>query len=512
MLALFSLLRTFGTNRPNLAAFGSGALGVLAMPPFGLLPVLLLSLPALYWLLQNASTRQAFTRGFCFALGFHVLGLFWIASAMTVDLASFWWAIPLAVVALPAYFALYTGLSTAVYVLLKNNITEAARPLLLALLLMVAAIAQSRLFTGFEWNLYGQAWHHVLPVMQSLSLFGIHALTFLTLLLALIPVWLRARHIWPPVLLVLLFLALGLWGAARLQQHLTEYVPQVQLRLVQPNIPQELKWDAELRDQHFNTLLQLTDLSAALMPTHIIWPEAATPFMLNRAPDARLEIGLRTPSNGLSLIGTPWREDTPTGRIYYNSMAALDATGTIVARYDKAHLVPFGEYFPMRALLQSLGLNINAIAAGSADFTAGAGPRTLALAGLPPVSPLICYEIIFSGKVTDAERPQWLLNLTNDAWFGSTTGPHQHFAAARLRALEEGLPVVRVANTGITGIVDAYGRVLAATKLNQQVVLDHGLPQAADSPTFFSHYRFGPLLLLLFGSVLLLFAFCNKRR
>lgn len=503
---------TFLTSRPRIAALLLGASTAFAMPPFGLFPLLFITLPALFYLLADATPRQGFARGFLFAFGYHVLGLYWIASSMLVDVASFWWAIPLAVVALPAYFALYTGLAAATYTVVRNKFTTAGQPFILALVLMIAEIARCRLLTGFEWNLFGQTWDSVPAVLQSVSLFGIHALTFLTLLLTLAPVWWRAGNRRIAASMVLLFVLLGSWGAYRLFSHDTTYQPGIQLRLVQPNIPQDLKWDPALRDENFATTLAMADLSSNLRPSHIIWPEAAVPFMLNAAPDARLQIGLRTPGNGLSLVGTPWRDERPDGRVYHNSMVALNDTGTVVARFDKQHLVPFGEYFPFRALFKKYGFDVSAIAAGANDFTPGDGLRTLALPGLPAFSPLICYEVIFSGRVArDDTRPAWLLNITNDAWFGSTTGPYQHFAIARLRAIEEGVPLVRVANTGISGVIDAYGRVVAHTRLNERVALDHGLPQPTATATPFSTWRFLPLLILMVSALCVAVAFCKKQ-
>lgn len=490
----------------------AGAISAFAMPPFGIFPLLLVTFPVLFYLLADATIKQAAARGFLFALGYHVLGLFWIASAMLVDAAHFWWAIPLAVLALPAYFALYSALATATYAAIRNKFRNTAQPLLLALFLCIAEIARCRLLTGFEWNLFGQTWDSVPAVLQSASLVGIHALTLLTLLLAFAPVWWKNGARALALSFVLLFAVLAVWGGARMASNATSYQPGIQLRLVQPNIPQHLKWDPKRRDQNFETVLAMTDLSANLTPSHIIWPEAAVPFMLNTAPDARLQIGLRTPGNGLAIVGTPWRDDTPEGRVYHNSLVAINETGAVTARFDKQHLVPFGEYFPLRGFLKNLGFDVSAIAAGANDFTPGDGLQTLNLKGLPPVSPLICYEVIFSGRVArDDVRPAWLLNITNDAWFGSTTGPYQHFAIARLRAIEEGIPLVRVANTGISGIIDSYGRIVASTRLNEQVTLDHGLPVPAATPTLFSKWRFWPLLLLMLATLVAAVAFREKQ-
>ncbi|MBV9522638.1 MAG: apolipoprotein N-acyltransferase, partial [Alphaproteobacteria bacterium] len=225
---------------------------------------------------------------------------------------------------------------------------------------------------------------------------------------------------------------------------------------------------------------------AAQPATDIIWPEAAATFILNRDAAHRLAIAGIVPPGGLVLTGAIRTDPAPAPALrYWNSLLAIDGKGEIVADFDKAHLVPFGEYVPMRGILP-----IEKLTPGNVDFTAGPGPRTLDLPGLPPVGPDICYEIIFPHAVADErQRPQWLLNVTNDAWYGFTSGPFQHFAIARVRAVEEGLPLVRAANNGISGIVDAYGRVRVRLGLDAVGVLDGALPTALPAPTLYA--RFG---------------------
>jgi apolipoprotein N-acyltransferase len=269
-------------------------------------------------------------------------------------------------------------------------------------------------------------------------------------------------------------------------------VPGVRLRLVQANIDQRLKWEEAERVNTLRKYLALSSQPGAAPVTHIVWPETALPYFLATEPELLRIVAQVVPPGGLLLTGAV-RVDPPgalPSRVW-NSVHAIDARGRVVATFDKYHLVPFGEYVPLRGILP-----IDKITPGASDFSAGPGPATLALPGLPPASPLVCYEAIFPGAVTarGGQRPGWLLNVTNDAWFGDSAGPHQHFASARLRAVEEGLPLVRAANTGISAVIDPYGRVLASLPLGREGVLDAGLPDALAATPF---ARFGNAVLLV---------------
>ncbi|HEY0834998.1 MAG TPA: apolipoprotein N-acyltransferase, partial [Azospirillum sp.] len=295
-----------------------------------------------------------------------------------------------------------------------------------------------------------------------------------------------------------LFAGIGAWGAMRLAGAPADTVPGVRLRLIQAGIEQRYKWDPDARRQVFDSQLDLAAQpaadSAAGPVTHVIWPETAIPFFIEHDARSRQAVGAVTPSGGLTLTGAPRRVAGPDGQPrFYNSLLAIDAGGRVTAAFDKFHLVPFGEYMPLRSWLP-----VGAIAGYGSEFSAGPGPVTLPLAGLPPVSPLICYEVIFPGAVVDRDnRPQWMLNLTNDAWYGHTAGPHQHFAISRVRAVEEGLPLVRSAQTGISGVVDAHGRVTAELGLGARGVLDAALPVALSESTLYGRAGDGVLVVIL---------------
>jgi apolipoprotein N-acyltransferase len=263
-------------------------------------------------------------------------------------------------------------------------------------------------------------------------------------------------------------------------------VPDVRLRLVQPNVPQALKWDPEARERNLEELIDLTRSAGFETRTHTIWSETATAFPiwgdLPQLADRRRQIAAAIPTGGMLVTGAPRFARDAAGDIHaWNSLHALEGDATIAATYDKFHLVPFGEYVPLRDWLP-----VERIVPGGIDFSAGPGPQLLAIRGLPLASPLICYEIIFPGNVVPAGmRPGLLLNITNDSWFGQSAGPYQHFAATRLRAIEQGLPTIRAAGGGISAVLDAYGRPVAMLGLGQRGVLDAGLPVALP-PTLYA--------------------------
>jgi apolipoprotein N-acyltransferase len=483
--------------RSLLAAFLLGGFATLALPPAGFVPALWAAFPGLLWLLGGAATRRsAFALGWSFGFGHFLFGLYWISFALLTDIGRYWWLMPFATAGLPAVLAVYTGLSTMALHMLR--LEGLSRVLAFAVLWSAAEWLRGHLFTGFPWNLLGYSWTAVEPVLQSVSVIGIYGLGLLTAVAACLPALLgepsvpRRRGLAALAAGCALFAAIAAAGAVRLAQAPEAWVEGVRLRLVQANIDQRLKWAPEEREANFRRHLEMSAEPSGAPPTHVIWPETAVPYLVDRDMALRSAMAAVTPPGGLVVTGAPRAEDGPGARRFWNSMVVVDGSGAVRGTYDKAHLVPFGEYMPLRRWIP-----LPAVAAAGGDFSAGPGPRTVELPGLPPVSPLICYEVIFPGAVTGPqERPGWLLNLTNDAWYGETAGPHQHFAIARVRAVEEGLPLVRVANTGISGVVDPYGRVTARLDLGRSGVLDAGLPAVA-APTLYSRYRALPFVLML---------------
>lgn len=465
-----------------------GAVSALAFAPTNLVFLLWLCLPLLLRAVDDSTHwKQAFGRAWLFALGHFAVGFYWIACSMLVDPVHYAWMIPFAIGGLGAFLGLYIGLAGA--------LAWCVRPGWPRLLVFAGAWGAGEwlrgvVLTGFPWNPLGSAWAIVTPVLQIVSVIGTLGLGVLTFAAAAAPgLFFRSRRegAVATALGLLMFAAVGLWGANRIPAEAQPTQPGIRLRLVQASIPQTLKWATGLAEEHFRLQAALTRRPAEIPPTHVIWPETAAPSWLDLEEDARLALGALTPTDGLILVGTERGTVDKAGNLLqvWDSLNVLDGQGTIVGQYDKAHLVPFGEYVPS-------WLPVRKLTPGKIDFTPGPGPQTLELPGLPPVGPQICYETIFSGAVVDeAHRPAWMLAVSNDGWFGISSGPYQHFAAARMRAIEEGLPLIRNANNGISGAIDPYGRVIARLGLNAVGVLDTDLPQPL-APTLFS--RMGSLI------------------
>jgi apolipoprotein N-acyltransferase len=492
-----------GWRRHGLAAL-LGVLAAAALPPVDLVPLLAVAFSGLVWLAGGVSGRRAaFVLGWSFGLGFFLAGFYWIALALLVDLATYWWLLPLALAALPAFFGIFSGLALLAYDWIAPR--GVGRALALGVVWVAGEWLRGHILTGFPWNLIGYAWSGGFPgagaVLQTTAAVGIYGLSLLTVILAALPASLGdpafgAARPWrrfvPLEVGVLVLAVVATAGAVRLAGAAAATVPNVRLRIVQPSIPQTLKWDVQEREANFRRLLSLSAGPGSERITDVIWPEAAATYFLNREPARRAAIATVVPHGGLLLTGALRTDPEPERAVHaWNSLVALDDSGAIRGSYDKFHLVPFGEYMPLRHLIP-----IPAIANDGLDFSAGPGPRTLDLPGLPAVGPLICYEVIFPGAVIDpAHRPAWLLNVTNDAWYGFSSGPFQHFAIARVRAIEEGLPLVRAANNGISGVIDAYGRIVGRLGLDDVGVVDAALPAGLAEPPLYA--RAGDWLLLI---------------
>jgi apolipoprotein N-acyltransferase len=461
--------------RADVAALAAGAASALAFPPLYVLPALLLGVPALLCLIEGArGPMTAARRGWWFGFGLHLVGLYWITEAILIEAARFWWLVPFAVPALSALLAVFIAVPAAVAWRAQAGWRAAFT---LAGAWVLADLGRQFIATGFPWNLLGSVWEF--PgrlgdiMIQPAALVGAHGLTLATLLLAALPLlgwaW-RAGG--------LLLLALWLvFGLIRLDQPLPPS-PDLTVVLVQGNIAQGQKWDRALMVSIFRRYLDLTREAVAKIGGHpavVVWPETASPALLQTDTEARTLMA--EAANGVPILAGSVRFDD-AGRPR-NSLFAVGPDGVIEGIYDKWHLVPFGEYQP-----DWLPVGIQVVPGGG--FARGPGPRTLHIHGLPPVGVLICYEAIFPSQVIDPnDRPDWMVNITNDAWFGNSTGPRQHLAAARFRAVEEGLPLLRAANTGISAGFDAKGHEIGRLGTQLTGTLQLRVP-AALSPTVYA--------------------------
>ena len=494
--------------RRAIAAVVLGALSVLAFAPFHAWPVLFFTFGALVWLLDGCHAEHARLTervkaaalvGFCFGFGYFLAGLYWIAEAFLVEPWRHGWLLPFVMTALPGGMALFFAASAALAMLLW--LPGAGRAFALAIAFGLAEFARGHVLTGLPWNLVGYSLLGGLPLMQLASLFGVYALSLLAVLLFAAP-----GAIFAPSQsrlaggagtvalagLLLLLVALGYgWGERRLSRAGLDSTG-LRLRIVQANVDQAEKWRPENRAEIFADYLELTTTGGASGldgVAIVVWPETAVPFLLADDPDALAAIAAVLPEGTTLLAGSARlvEERDAQGMLVhnriYNSVLVIDDDGRVIGSYDKIHLVPLGEYLPFQDFLESLGMmQLTGVRGG---FSVGQGPRLLTIPNAPPATPLICYEIIFPHEIAEAgTRPGWLLNITNDAWFGSSAGPYQHFHQAQVRAVEQGLPVARAANTGISAVIDSFGRVRAEIGLGEKGIIDTDLPKVGPQPLF----------------------------
>ena len=484
-------------------AFAAGALSVLGLAPFDFWPLMFITFPVMIWLIDGAASGRwggalsAAIAGWWFGFGYFVAGLYWIGHAFLVDAKTFGWLLPVAVTALPAFLALYPALGFALARALWTR--GPLRILTLALTLTIGEWLRGHLFTGFPWNAFGYILTGPLVIAQTSALLGLWGLTFLAVAIFASPATLAdenadtRRPALPLLLAIVVLAALAAYGATRLSMHPTEFVDGVRLRIMQPNLPQDEKFNYNTKQSVMNRYIALSNRATGPRSagvgdaTHLIWPESAFPFFLAREPDALAQIADLLPAGTVLITGAVRAPDAASGikgPRAFNSVYVIDHDGSILTIYDKVHLVPFGEYLPFQDILERLGLTQLTKLPGG--FIAGDRHRSLNVPNAPRFLPLVCYEIIFPGAAVPRgnDRPDWLLNLTNDGWFGISTGPYQHLQQARVRAIEEGLPLVRAANTGVSAVIDPLGRTIKSLPLGVEAILDAQLPRRLEPPLY----------------------------
>jgi len=467
-----------------------GALAGLAMPPLHWLPLAVLGTVVFVWLWDGApDPRSALLRGWAWGLGHFAVGSYWILEAFYVPPAEYGPLGPPIVVGLAALLGFFPGMAAGAAKWAARRWPALSgrysRLLLLAVAWTMAEWLRGHVFTGYPWNPLGHVWVFAMPLLQGAALFGVFGIGLFTFIVLAAPV-----AGWRAAIAALAIVAVaGLAGSVSMAPLVEGDGPMV--RIVQPNTPQSEKWRPENRARLVNKLVEMSRRDGFDRLSAVIWPETAPPVIVEPHSPILQVLATAAPPNGYLLTGAARGTGTRRDGVW-NALLAIDPEGRIVAHYDKVHLVPLGEYIPFHKQLAPVSGFI-----GRGSFEEGDARVTLDLPRLPSFSPVICYEVIFPAAVTGpGARPRWLLNVTNDAWFGLSSGPYQHLASARVRAVEEGLPMIRAASTGVSAVIDAYGRVLAALDMQREGIIDHPIPAARDA-TPYSRWGDWSLLVLL---------------
>lgn len=497
-----------------LTAFVAGLFGVLALQPYGFFAALFVSFTLLTWLIDGASgdpdagllrrLAPAFRIGWCFGFGYFAGSLWWLGNAMLVDADEYAWALPLAVLGLPAVLALYYGFAAALARLFWSD--GVGRLFMLAAAFGIAEWLRSVLFTGFPWNAVAYGAMPIPLMMQPVRIVGVLGMNVLAVFVFAAPALLwtvRGKRLGLSLAAFILALQVG-YGFYALRILPEAADTGVTVRLVQPSIDQATKWDDANRTAIFEKHLALSAAppSGEKRPDVIVWPETSIPFILTDNPDALSRIAEVLDDDQVLIAGAVRTEDAGAGREprYYNSIYAIDGKGQILGAADKVHLVPFGEYMPFEDLMNSWG--VAAVASLPGGFSAARSHEVLKLPSGQSFYPLICYEAIFPYEIAPAAfSTDALLNVTNDAWFGDTPGPRQHFHQAQVRAVETGLPLIRAANTGISAVVDAKGRIVLGLPYDASGFIDATIPgkNAAFHDNMSQNLRFWALVAIFFG-------------
>ena len=474
-------------RHPKITAFFAGALSALAFAPHYYIFLAFLSFSTLLYLLIKAPTaKRAFSVGYCFGFAHFACGFSWVGNALLIDIARFGWLYPIVLLASGTFFGFFFAIPATMTFISKKTWQKW---LIFSSGTILFEWIRSFFLTGFPWNLLGYSLAFNQELIQAASLGGTYLLSFAALSgYGIFGLWLAApskRRFFEVCLWILIcFGSLWTFGYQRIKNAIREQTQTI-VRLVQPSIPQKLKWSQDTAENNFQEYLTLSSKDTGRTPNIIIWGETASPFRLEADEFHRLEIAKILAKGSYLITGTITYQPLDNRLLPHNSIAVITSDGAIAGLYHKSHLVPFGEYIPGRKYLPEF---IRPVANAIGTFGKGSGPQTLRFQNIPSFGGIICYEVIFPHEVANINnRPEFLINLTNDGWYGESAGPYQHWIAAKLRAVEEGLPLVRSANNGISGIITPYGDELQILKLNQKGISEGVLPRAI-TPTLYSRY------------------------
>lgn len=490
---------------PKATAFFCGWLSVSAFPPYYFFPVLFITFSLLLILINKAPFPfQAFKIGYSFGFSLFAFGFAWVGNALLIDAWHFGWLYPITLAAAGAFFGLFIAVPAYLSFFFKNLLS---RYLAFCSLFVIFEWIRSFFLTGFPWNLQGYVLAFNDRLIQLASVGGTYLLSLIVVLICTLPALLSINRS-KKIMRICLYVPLGLllflylFGSFRLHnQDRTE--SDTRIRIVQPSIPQAMKWKKETLEYNFNQYIRISQSRKLDNIDFVIWGETATPFPLDYDFSHLQDIREAIPNNGYLITGlVRYKFDIYQNYYPLNSMFVIDKYGEILASYDKSHLVPFGEYIPLREYLPSF---IRPVANAIGSFLSGSGPSKIQIPEQPSLGALICYEVIFPHQIMNqSQRPDWIINLTNDGWYGDSAGPHQHLVSTRMRAVEEGMTIARAANTGISALISPYGVILGELPLNYTGILDINLPKKSQFPTIYS--RLGNLPVLLVCSLLLILA------
>lgn len=491
--------------RAYAASSACGVLLTLAMPPVFLLPLIIPAFSGLVLLLHAApSVREAFFRAWWFGMGYLVTGLYWITIALSGDAWQYLWLVPIALFLLPAYLSLYIGFAGMVY--RHFHLPGWRGVIVLAVAWVAGEYARSYIMTGFPWILAGYVWTLHPLTLQPAAWVGIYGLSLWTVILGGVWAFGERKPIGICVTLLIALFAMGEWRLAGAPILGSAGAEGVKVRLVQGNIPQKQKWDPQYQWEAVQEHIRLSQTDDPAV-RYVVWPETAMPFpFLDRSRWSSYLSGQVAHDGRVLVTGVVHSQGVNADWKVWNSLKVVGDGGQVLAHYNKTKLVPGGEFLPLRWLFNMFGLD--KVTYGETDFSEGNGPHLLTIDGVPAgaFQPLVCYEVIFPffrPQEPSHPRPRWLLNITNDAWFGRSSGPYQHLHMAQMRAVEQGVPLFRAANSGISAAFDAYGRELGHIPLNQRGTLDVPIPDNTPPTWYVMHGEFTLMLiyyLLLLGS------------
>lgn len=476
-------------NHPKIAALFLGMLSSFAFAPVYALVLMFVCLASAMKLADMAGNwRKAAAIGYWYGFGLFMAGFYWVGNALLIDIVSFGWLYPITLLGAGAFFGLFTILPFVMLALYK---TPVIKVLNFAAMWVLMEWVRSFIFTGFPWNLAGTAWAFHPVFIQTASLWGTYGLSFITIVLSgcFYLFFNGARKV--SILCfsgtVAVMVGFGFWRLSAYDRASSDIV----VRLVQPSIPQVMKWEPEMLAQNLNEYIELSRKNGFEDVDFVVWGETAAPFYIDPKQFDWRGAKAAVPPKGHLITGS-LRFD---GFQAYNSMFVLDPDLKLAAYYDKHHLVPFGEYIPFRRYLPEW---IRPIANSVADFGSGQPFKSIKLDNIPAFGALICYEIIFPDEVIDRQnKPSWLVVLSNDGWYGKSSGPYQHLAMTQMRAVEEGVTVVRSANTGISAVINPMGEIIDLIALDQKGMTDVKLPQVLDVDTTYNCFGKYPIIIFM---------------